>query len=166
MIAYLKALWRDQRGNSYVEMAFITPILTTALLGGIEVSNAYSARLKLEQAAQRTIEEVQQNSAVAATTYSTIASEASTASGVSTSNITVTNSLQCSNDGATWTTESSSTTGWDTDSCSSYGTFTYYSHYLSVQIKGSYSPIFSAVLPGADSKGNYTIYGTAGLRFQ
>lgn len=166
MIGLARSIWRDERGNSYVEMALVTPVLGAMLVGTIDIANGYSARLKLEQAAQRTIEEVQQESGVESTTYSSIASEAATAAGVSSSHVTVTNSVQCSNDGSTWTTVSSSTTGWDTDSCSSYGTYTYYSHYLSVQIQGSYTPFFSTSLAAPNSNGTYTLYGTAGLRFQ
>lgn len=166
MIRWMTSLWRDQRGNSYVEMAFITPILAAMLIGTIDLANGYSARLKLEQAAQRTVEEVQQAKSPLSTTYSTFQSDAASAAGVSSSNVIVTNSVQCSNDGSSWTTVSSSTSGWDTDSCSSYGNYTYYSHYLSVQITGSYTPFFSGSLPGANSDGTYTLYGTAGIRFQ
>lgn len=161
-----KSLWCDQGGNSYVEMAFITPILGAMLIGTIDIANGYSARLKLEQAAQRTIEEVQQAKSPEALDYATVQSDAASVAGVSSGNVVLTNSLQCSNDGNSWTTESSSTTAWDNDSCSSYGNFTYYSHYLNVKITGSYTPFFKGSLPGANSNGTYTLYGTAGMRFQ
>lgn len=161
-----KSIWRDERGNSYVEMALVTPVLGAMLVGTIDVANGYSARLKLEQASQRLIEEVQESSSPASISYSTLQSEAASAAGVSSSNVTITNSLQCSNDGTTWTSVTSSTSDWVSGTCSSYGTYTYYARYMSVRIQGSYTPFFSTSLASANPDGTYTLWGTAGARFE
>jgi Flp pilus assembly protein TadG len=166
MIGALKSLWGDQGGNSFVEMALITPVLATMLVGTIDVANGFSARLKLEQVAQRIVEEVQQEKTPFKTTYSDLATEAATAAGVSSANVTVTNWVKCSNDGTTWTTLSSSKTDWDKDFCNTSATYSYESHYIQVSLTGSYTPFFSSSLPGVGANGTITLHGTAGARFQ
>ena len=167
MIGPLRSLWRDQGGNSFIEMALITPILATMLVGTIDVADGFSTRLKLEQVAQRMVEEVQQEKTPFKSTYSDLQTEAATAAGVSSSNVTVTNSVKCSNDGTNWTPLSSSTTDWDKDFCNtSSATYSYESHYIEVKIQGSYTPFFSGSLPGVASNGTITLWGTAGARFE
>jgi Flp pilus assembly protein TadG len=167
MIGALKSLWRHQGGNSVVEMALITPVLATMLVGTIDVANGFSTRLKLEQVAQRIVEEVQQEKKPFSSTYSDLQTEAATAAGVSSSNVTVTNWVKCSNNGTTWTSKSSFTTDWDKDFCNtSSATYSYQSHYIEVSITGSYTPFFSGSLPGVGTNGTITLHGTAGARFQ
>ena len=48
------ALVRDTRGLAFVEMAFVVPVLLLLLLGAIDMSRLISARIDIEQAAQRT----------------------------------------------------------------------------------------------------------------
>ena len=55
-----KLLRRDERGASVVELALVAPVFAALLLGMVDLSGAYSARLELEQAAQQTIENVMQ----------------------------------------------------------------------------------------------------------
>ena len=52
-------LARDDRGASIVELALVVPIMGSLLIGMVDLSRAYSHKLKLEQAAQRAIEKVQ-----------------------------------------------------------------------------------------------------------
>ncbi len=54
-------IFRDERGTSIIEMALAAPLLATFLIGMVDLSRAYSAKLQVEQAAQRTIEMVQRN---------------------------------------------------------------------------------------------------------
>jgi Flp pilus assembly protein TadG len=156
-----------ERGASLVELALTAPILATLVIGMIDISRAYSTKLQLEQGAQRTIEKAQENGSLLTSTYSDLQSEAATAAGVSTSNVTVTNYLACSTDGVTWLTKNSSTTAWVTDSCSTYSTtFIYYARYVSVDIQSSYSPFFSVRWAGSNADGSFTLHGIAGFRFQ
>jgi Flp pilus assembly protein TadG len=53
-------LSQDERGASIVELALVTPILASLLIGMVDLSRAYSYKLNLEQGAQRAIEKVQQ----------------------------------------------------------------------------------------------------------
>ncbi|WP_310467629.1 pilus assembly protein, partial [Sphingomonas sp.] len=47
---------RDERGASVVELALVAPFLAAMLIGMVDMSNGYSDKLQLEQAAQRSIE--------------------------------------------------------------------------------------------------------------
>ena len=50
------SLLRDERGASIIEMGLMLPVLATLLIGMVDISRGYSAKLQLEQAAQRSIE--------------------------------------------------------------------------------------------------------------
>ena len=98
MMRAVHNLWSDERGNSFIEMALFAPILAALLIGTVDLSRAYSAKLQLEQAAQRVIERVQ------ATEYktsdnSTLESEAAAAAGTGAS-ADISAWLECNNDGA------------------------------------------------------------------
>jgi len=78
MIRHIKNLARDERGASLIEMGLMLPILASLLIGMVDISRAYSAKLQLEQSAYRAIEKVQQYQTTQST-YSTLRSEAATA---------------------------------------------------------------------------------------
>ena len=59
MIRLFRSLARDERGASIIEMAMVTPLLGSLLIGMVDISRAYSAKLQLEQSAYRAIEKVQ-----------------------------------------------------------------------------------------------------------
>src|SRR5947209_1838951 len=50
----------DQRGAAVIEMALIAPVLALTVVGIVDMSNAYSRKLALEQGAQRAIEKIMQ----------------------------------------------------------------------------------------------------------
>ena len=88
-------------------MALIAPVLALGVIGIIDVSNAYSRKLALEQGAQRAVEKIM-NTTETATVEATLANEVqcqvngSTTSGGNTTcntsptqNITVTWQLNC-----------------------------------------------------------------------
>ena len=60
MIRSFRSLARDERGASVIEMAMVPPLLGSLLIGMVDISRAYSAKLQLEQSAYRAIEKVQQ----------------------------------------------------------------------------------------------------------
>ncbi len=60
-------LAQDDRGASIIELALVAPILASLLIGMVDLSRAYSHKLLLEQAAQRSIEKVQQYQASSST---------------------------------------------------------------------------------------------------
>ena len=62
MMKRLSTLLRESAGTVTIELAMVAPILAAMLIGLIDISHAYSSKLRLEQVAQRTIERVMQNS--------------------------------------------------------------------------------------------------------
>lgn len=153
MMRRLRSLARDERGASIIEMAMVMPVLATLLVGMVDISRAYSAKLQLEQAAQRSIEKVMQYQADSST-YATLYTEAATAAGVRVQDVTVDFWLECDG-GRAGDYNTSCTTGQT------------YSRYISVSIDKDYQPMFGTrFFPGANSDGTYTITGEAGLRTQ
>lgn len=149
----LRALLTDERGNSFVEMALITPLLTALLVGTVDISRAYSARVRLEQAAQRAIEKVQVSNYVE-TDNPTIESDAETAAGNG-STATVTDWLQCgtSADKLAYT-----------DACASGVTI---ARYVQVSITDTYTPMFGTrFFPGANPDGSVPLTAVAGVRVE
>jgi Flp pilus assembly protein TadG len=146
-------LARDDRGASIVELALVVPIMGSLLIGMVDLSRAYSHKLKLEQAAQRAIEKVQQYQA-ASSTYGTLQSEAAVAANVATSNVTIDFWLECNGTRAT-----------DYNSvCTSGQT---YARWVTVDVTGTFSPLFrSKHYPGANTDGTFTLHGVAGMRTQ
>jgi Flp pilus assembly protein TadG len=146
-------LARDDRGASIVELALVAPVMASLLIGMVDLSRAYSHKLKLEQAAQRAIEKVQQYQTTTST-YGTLQTEAAAAAGVPTSNVTIDFWLEC--DG---------TRAGNYDSVCTTGQT--YGRWVSVEITGTFSPMFrSRRWPGANTDGTFTLTGKAGMRTQ
>ncbi len=153
MMRLLRSLARDERGASIIEMAMVAPVMASLLIGMVDISRAYSAKLQLVQAAQRSIEKVMQYQAQSST-YGTLYSEAAAAAGVPESNVTVDYWLEC--DGTRATTYASNCTPGQT-----------YARYITVSIDKNFVPMFGTrYFPGANTDGTYTITGEAGLRTQ
>ena len=147
------SLARDDRGASVVELAFVAPIMASLLIGMVDLSRAYSHKLKLEQAAQRAIEKVQQYQTTTST-YGTLQSEAAAAAGVPTGNVVIDYWLEC--DGVEATSYDSVCAGGQT-----------YARWVSVEVTGTFTPIFpSKRYPGANTNGTFTLKGYAGMRTQ
>jgi Flp pilus assembly pilin Flp len=147
------SLARDDRGASVVELAFVAPIMASLLIGMVDLSRAYSHKLKLEQAAQRAIEKVQQYQTTTST-YGTLQSEAAAAAGVPTGNVVIDYWLECNGVEAT-----------DYNSVCSTGQT--YARWVSVEVTGTFTPIFpSKRYPGANANGTFTLKGFAGMRTQ
>ena len=146
-------LSRDERGASIIELALVAPVLASMLIGMVDLSRAYSYKLKLEQAAQRAIEKVQAYQTTTRT-YSTLQTEAANAAGVPASNVTIDYWLECNG------TRASS---YDS-TCTSGQT---YGRWVSVTVQGTFTPMFrSKYYPRANSDGTFTIQGKTGMRTQ
>ena len=144
---------RDDRGASIIELALVAPVLASLLIGMVDMSRAYSYKLKLEQSAQRAIEKVKQYQAESST-YSTLQSEAATAAGVPSSNVAIDYWLEC--DGTRQSDYNTSCTGTQT-----------YGRWVTVSVQGTFTPMFrSKYYPRANSDGTFTITGKAGMRTQ
>jgi len=155
-----QALRDSQRGAAAIELALALPILSAAVLGMSDIARAYSLKLQIEQAAQRTVEQVEQQKYVLTASYNTsLTTEATSAMsdlGYTTGNtITPDSWLECSSDsGATWTKQSSFT-----GSCNSTDIT---ARYVSVKISRTYDPLFSV----HNWPGSATVYGYAEVRMQ
>ena len=172
-------LLADIRGAAVIEMALVAPVLALGTIGIIDVSNAYSKKLALEQGAQRAIEKIM-NTTENASVESTLATEAvcqvngtTTTGGVTTCNstpittsdVTVTWRLDCTQGGTT-TSSSTTTSGtYDTavNTCRTAGGTM--AGYVSVTVNDKYSPLFPihfAAFNTGDS--TYHLSATAGVR--
>ena len=141
-----------QKGTSVIEFALAAPFIAALLVGMVDVSRAYSDRMLLEQAAQRTIEKVEQQHSVSSD-YSNLQTEAATAAGVPTSNVTVDYWLECNGTRAANFT----------DAC---GTGEVYRRYVTVSIDKNFTPFFGSSFLDFDGDGTYTLTAEAGIRVQ
>ena len=149
----IRSLFSCQRGNSFVELAFVAPMLVTLLLGMVDISRAYSAKLQLVQASQRAIERVQR-SGFQYSDLATVKSEAETAAG-SGSSATATAWLECGSSTARLSFTATCADGQA------------YARFVNVSVTRGFTPIVaSEYFPGAGAGGTYTIEASSGVRIQ
>ncbi len=148
-------IWANERGNSLIEMALVTPVLATLLVGTVDLSRSYSTKLQVEQAAQHTIELIQVSD-YKTTNNSTYETEAETAAGTG-SDATIASWLECNADGVHL--------DYDTGTCAN--ATDPYARYVQVTVSQSFTPLFGTrFFPGANSNGTVTVRATAGVRTQ
>jgi len=159
MIRHVASLARDERGASIIELAMTVPVLASLLIGMVDISRAYSAKLQLEQAAYRAVEKVQQYQA-SASTYDTLKAEAGSAARaagfttVSDNDVVIDYWLECN--GARQSDYNTVCSGGQS-----------YARWITVDIPGTFTPMFSSRhWPGANTNGTFTLHGRAGLRTQ
>lgn len=156
MMKRLIAIARSEDGTSIVEMGFAAPILSLLLIGMVDMSRGYSAKLQLEQIAQRTVEKVQNGDYAETADYKTaLKAEAAAAAGVATSAVTISSWLECNNDGTKLAF---------TSSCAD--TSHPYARYVEVSIDKIYTPMFKTRFAGSRVDGTYLLKGKAGVRVQ
>ena len=151
---------RDDRGSSIVEMALAAPFLATLLIGMVDMSRGYSAKLQLEQAAQRSIEKAM-NGDKETDLFETLKDEAVAAAGVSASAVTVKYWLECNG-----VSQNSSAASMATDYEKVCPDGQTYARYVNVKIEKSYKPMFKATWAGAKADGTFALVGRAGIRVQ
>lgn len=171
-------LLRNDRGAAIIELAFVAPILALTIIGIVDMSNAYTRKLALEQGTQRAIEKVMQTTGTD-TVEGTIKSEVvcqvdgvTTSGGVTTcntspitaSNVTVTYRLECTDSGGAITTQTNTDADiFDTYTCGG-GTVSE-AKYISVNATDKYTPIFPIHFASfTTGDGTYHISATAGMR--
>jgi Flp pilus assembly protein TadG len=154
MIARISALWRDQRGNSMVEMALVTPLLATLLIGTVDISRAVSTKIVVEQAAQSAVEEVQAQANFDTDNAGNYEADAEAAAGDG-SSASLDAWLECDNDGVHL--------DFDTGTCD---TGVPYARYVQVNVSKTFSPMFGTqFFPGATADG-VPVSGKAVVRVQ
>jgi Flp pilus assembly protein TadG len=164
IIHTINRLRRDERGAALVELALAAPFMAALVVGMTDLARGYSTKVQLEQAAQRTIEKVEQQKSVGTSYNSMLSTEATNAladAGYSSGNtITPDSWLECSSDGTTWTRQSDFN-----GSCPNATDTT--ARYVSIRISRNFSPLFtSRAWPGANSDGTFTVSGYAEVRIQ
>lgn len=156
----LSNLIRDERGTSVIELALLAPILASLVVGMSDLSRAYSAKLQLEQAAQRSIEKAM-NGKKETTLYETLQDEAVAAAGVDPDAVEVRYWLEC--DGVSQNT-SPSTMAEDYEIVCDDGESI--ARYVNVRIEKDFSPMFDVKWLGSNPDGSFTLVGAAGIRVQ
>lgn len=169
------SLAANERGAVIIELAIVAPVLALMAIGVIDLSNAYSRKLALEQGAHRAIEKIMQT-----TDYdsveNTLANEAvcqvngtntdgtCKSTPINTSNVTVSWRLECMDSGGSITSQTtSSASAFDALVCSS-GT-TKEARYIQIALTDNYQAMFPVHFSGF-SAGGYPITATAGMRTQ
>ena len=154
MMVRLPSLARDRGGAVTIELALITPVLAAMLLGLVDLSGAYSHKLRLEQVAQRIVEKVQVGTFTTGM-ETTLEAEAVTAAG-SGSSAELTWWLEC--DGVRMTGSSAYTNG-----CANGQA---YARYVQMDVQKPYTPYITARFAGSNTDGTFTVHGIAGIRIQ
>lgn len=169
-----RTLHVDERGAAIIELALIAPILALMIVGIVDMSNAFSRKLALEQGAQRAIERIEQTTAndtventltteVVCQVNGTNSDGTCKTSPITASNVTVTFRLDCTDGSGNVTTQSNSTPAtFDTYTCPT-GTASQ-AKYLQVQVTDQYTPMFPVIFSAINSDGTYHMSATAGMR--
>lgn len=176
MMRFIRKAAGDERGAVIIELAMVAPVLAVMAIGIVDMSNAFSRKLALEQGAQRAIEKIMQTTDDT-TVENTLASEAvcqvngmnadgtCKSSPITTSNVTLTYRLECTGSAGAVTTQSSTDAVlFDTYTCPS-GT-TNEARFISIRVTDKYTPMFSLTFAGINADGTYHISATAGMRQQ
>lgn len=160
MIKRFKKLLRDQRGNALIELGLVFPLLGTMVVGMVDISRGYSARLQLEQAAQRSIEKAM-NGKKTSTLFNTLTAEAVAAANVPATAVTVRYWLECN--GVSQNTSVATMAADYERICPNGNT---YARYVSVSIQKTYRPMFRMKWFGSNADGSFNLIGRSGVRVQ
>lgn len=165
----------NDRGAAVIELALVAPVLALGVIGIVDMSNAYSRKLALEQGAQRAIEKIMQTTAND-TVENTLATEACDQidgmdsngnclnTPITTSNVTVTWRKECTaSDGSVTSTIYYTAPAYDAAGpCTSS---IREADYIQVGVTSSYSPLFPIHFASYNGTA-YPISATAGMRIK
>lgn len=151
MTARQFSLERDSAGTATIELGLVAPLLAAFLIGLVDLGDAYSDKLRLEQVAQRTIEKVQQ-SGFSPSMETALETEAAAAAGTG-AVADLTYWLECN--GAKVTDYAAGCTSGQT-----------YARYVQLDVRRDFTPIIPADFIGGNDNGTFTLHGIAGIRFQ
>lgn len=166
----------DERGAAIVELAIVAPILSLMIIGIVDMSNAFSRKLALEQGAQRAIEKIMQTTDIdtvegSLTTEAVCQVNGTNANGtckttpISASNVVVSYRLECTTSGGVMTARSSTdATAFDALACAN--STDKEARYIQIAISDKYTPMFPIHFAGYNADGTYHLSATAGMRTQ
>lgn len=174
-LAFLK-LSADERGAAIIELALVAPVLALMAIGLVDMSNAFSRKLALEQGAQRAIEKIMQTTEVD-TVENTLTTEAvcqvngtnsdgtCKTSPITASNVTVTWRRECVDSAGAITNSQTYTTSTDFDADSSLCGTNKETSYIEVGVTDKYTPMFPIHFFSYNSgDGTYHVSAKAGMR--
>lgn len=156
----LTSIRSEERGAAIIELAFIAPVIALLTVGVVDLSNGFGRKLRLEQAAQRSIEKVMQTTGVLSV-EGTITQEAlcqyngtntdgsCKTTPLTAANVEVTHRLEC----AGVLTNASDCVDDDVEA-----------KWLQVRVWDDYSPMFPLKFTGIDANNKYHIEAIAGMR--
>jgi len=177
MMLSLRKLCADAMGAATIELALIAPMLALMVVGVVDMSNAYSRKLALEQGVQRAIEKIMQTTGddtVGGTIKTEVVCQVNgmndngtcKTSPITTSNVTVTYRLDCTDiaSGAVTSQTNTDADVFDTLTCPSTARD---SRYIQVAVSDRYTPMFGKHFAGyTSSDSSYHLLATAGMRVQ
>jgi Flp pilus assembly protein TadG len=167
----LKRIPRDQRGAAIIELALVAPMLMIGVIGIVDMANAFSRKLALEQGAQRAIEKIMQTTQDS-TIDSTVQAEAvcqvngtnddgsCKTAPLTASDVTVSYRLECTSSSGTVTTYT------DADAATDCPSGSKQAQYVQVAIESKYTPMFPFHFSALNADGTYHLSATAGMRTQ
>jgi len=165
MIRVLRRLRSDDRGAALIELAMVAPVMALMTVGVVDLSNGFGRKLRLEQAAQRSIEKIMQTTGEL-TVEDTIAQEAvcqyngvdedgvCNTAPLTTDNVVVEHRLEC--DGVLKVV----IPGVDEDCATGEKE----SRWIQVTVSDDYAPMFPLHFTGLDDNNKYHIVAVAGMR--
>ena len=163
MMRMLLKLRGDERGASIIEMALTAPFLAALVIGMVDVSRGYNAKLQLEQAAQRAVEKAMQGMQGDESTdiFEGLQEEAADAADVEEDAVEVRYWLECNG-----VSQNSSPATMAADYEKVCQPNEVYSRHVNVRIEKVYTPMFQTKWLGSNPDGTFDLIGEAGLRVQ
>jgi Flp pilus assembly pilin Flp len=164
VIRRFRSLRSDNRGAAIIELALVAPLLAVMTVGVVDLSNGFGRKLRLEQAAQRSIEKIMQTTGEL-TVEDTIANEAvcqyngvneegeCNAAPLTTDNVSVNHRLECDGVEKIVTEEDQDCAEGETGS-----------RWIQVTVWDDYAPMFPIHFSGIDADNKYRITAVAGMR--
>ena len=174
MMLRLSKMRADERGSIIVELALVAPVLAMMIVGVVDMSNAYSRKLGLEQGAQRALEKIMQTTDDD-TVETTLKTEAvCQVNGMKSDGTCNTTPITAADVTVTYRAEFTATGGAVTscsnvdplivDACTRPGSLASEAHFILITINDKYTPMFPLHFSSINSDGTYHMSATAGMR--
>jgi Flp pilus assembly pilin Flp len=148
MPRFLRRFARSERGAATIELALISPVLATLLIGVVDVTTAFNRKLELEQAIQRSIERIMQTT-TDLPVEDNIKQEAADAAGIDADSVIVDYTLTCNG----------VDTPYDNDCADGEAEV----RYIDVSASTTFEPMFPLARLGMTAD-HFTINAQAGIR--
>jgi Flp pilus assembly pilin Flp len=176
-----RALARDERGASIVELALLTPLLATMMLGMVDLGQALAVQHDLQRAANRAVELantriVSIDPSATLASYEFVRLEAVNAAGVDDGDVTLSRWRECNNvvqpaENYNGVCDNAEDEAGDPILDEAGNPVPQeVARYLKVEISSTYEPMFSfgpiALSSAADADGNIPISASAAVRIQ